>query len=121
MADGKSMTVKTSGKDFKGWYGDIEEWPQDAYHEDEIIKINGRNRGDDDELQSVEDNAIISLSGGCIYFDDGRDVSMEGALRRWLRKKSHEESFDRILVEIPKGKRTAFVFHVECVGGKVLA
>jgi hypothetical protein len=121
MAEGKSMTVKTSGKDFKGWYGDIEEWPQDAYHEDEIIKINGRNLGDDDELQSIDDNAIISLSGGCIYFADGRDVSMEGALRRWLRKKSHEESFDRILVEIPKGKRTAFVFHVECVGGKVLA
>ena len=118
------MTIKTSGKDFKQWYSDIEEWPKDAYHEDETIKINGKNRGDDDELHSVDDNAIISLSGGCIYFDDGdvnKVVSMEGALRRWLRKKSREESFDRVLVEIPKGARTSFVFHVEFVGGKVLA
>ena len=118
------MTVKTSGKDFKQWYNDDAEWPKDAYHEDETIKINGRPRSFEcDELQTVADADEIALSGGRIYTDDvsGKSVSMEGALRRWLRKKSHEESFDRILVEIPKGKRTAFVFHVECVGGKVLA
>jgi hypothetical protein len=119
------MPVKTSGLEFKQWYNDEAEWPQDACHEDETIKINGKLRDDEENITDIADDAIVLLSGGFIHYETDGDVtkavSMEGALRRWLRKKSREESFDRILVEIPKGARTSFVFHVEFVGGKVLA
>ena len=118
------MTVKISGKDFKQWYCDDTEWPKDAYHEDETIKINGRPRSFElDELQTVSDSAEISLRGGRIYTDcyAGKSVSMEGALRQWLKQKSHEEAFERILVEIPKGTREGFSDHVEAIGGRVLA
>jgi len=118
------MTVKTSGKDFKQWYCDDIEWPKDAYHEDETIKINGRPRSFEfDELQTVSDTDEISLRGGRIYpdYDAGKSVSMEGALRKWLQKQSHEEVFERILVEIPKGKRDGFSNHVDAIGGRVLA
>lgn len=118
------MSVKTSGRDFKRWYSDEKEWPKEAYHEDETIKVNGQKIGEDDELQDVDDNDEIVLSGGCIYFGDGdanKVISMESALRRWLKNKSHEESFDRILVEIPKGTSEGFFNHLAAIAGKVLA
>ena len=111
------MTVKTSGLLFKEWYNDINEWPADAYHEDEKIVVNGIEGSCD--FDSIPGDAVVSLSGGCIYYDKV-DVCMEWALRRWLKKKSREESFDRILVEIPRGTREAFVSHVKSIGGKVI-
>lgn len=118
------MSIKTSGKYFKQWYNDEKEWPKDSYHESETIKINGNEKTDEDSMQDVDDNALIVLSGGYIYFDDGdvdKVISMEGALRRWIKNKDHEESFVRILVEIPKCTNEGFFNHLASIGGKVLA
>ena len=107
--------IKTNGSEYKRFYDDETAWPDDAWHEGELLLVNG-----DEWTQGVTeipDNAIINLSGGAVYdLPNGGEPSMELHFSRW-RKRQTTATF---LVECDLAKLGDVKAAIKAAGGKVL-
>lgn len=56
--------VKMMGCEWKRFYADAEFWPDGAWHENEEITVDGEEPGDDFDLSSVPETAILTVSVG---------------------------------------------------------
>lgn len=94
--------VKTNGMEFKAFFKDKTFWPVGAYHEDEVIFIDGIEAGDADFLD-IPDNSVVEISGGVVFKtedDSLSDVSLESYFKTWLKKQKKRH----IIVEVDASK-----------------
>ena len=117
------MTARTSGSEFKAYYNDKSVWPDGWWHEDAIITVNGADIdcADYDEqydMGSVGDDAIITISDGCIYKYDGIPIaiSMETHFARWRKSQKTE----RVIVEVDKERKEELLEAIKRVGARVV-
>lgn len=112
------MGVKTNGSEFKRYYNDPDSWPKDAWHDDILIVVDGRELGDDAELNEIADHAIVEIQSGVVYTsEDDRDpVDMELHFKRWRKK----QSVQTILVSIEVSKLDEFKVAIKQLGGKII-
>ena len=112
------MTARTNGAEFKAYYNDKKVWPDGWYHEYATITVNGVAYGRLDDLEGVDDDAILTIAGGGIYKYDGSplNLSMETHFTRW-RKSQKTES---VVVEVDKARKTEFLEAIKRVGAKVV-
>ncbi len=112
------MSVKTNGAEFKRYYSDPIAWPDGAWHDDEIIIVDGKEADDHDiDLTAVADRAAISIEGGGLYDHPAGDISMETHFKRWRKAQTTEA----IVIEFDKSRRDAIIAAVKAAGGKVVA
>ncbi len=106
--------IKTSGVEFKTFYRDDSAWPQDAWHEDDTLIVNGDEW--DKGYEQVPDNATVNLIGGVVYgLPNGSEVSMETHFRNWRKR----QTTFRIVVEYDISKHDEIVAAVKAAGGRV--
>lgn len=111
--------TNTTGIEWKRFYADKKAWPKDAYHEDELITVNGKLV---DEFSfdptKVQDSDRITLEGGMWFPDaDSEDTdSLEGHFKKWRKSQSTEV----ICVEVQKDKACEIRKLITKSGGKVL-
>jgi hypothetical protein len=103
------MAVKMTGAEWNAWMADKAAWPDGAYYEDEDMKIDGVQVGDDGVAGDLAADAKVSISGGRFYESDGpvdwsNSKSFEAVARRWLKARSVET----IVVEINRDDAAAF-------------
>ena len=74
--------IKTSGAMFKRFYNDNSAWPEDSWHEDEELLVNG-DAHEDGSFNDIPDDATIVLSGGVVFgLQNGTETSMELHFKR---------------------------------------
>lgn len=112
------MSVKTTGAEFKRFYEDKSIWKDGAYHEDETITIDGVQWDYQDDLSTVADEAVMTISGGTVFLKEGADdgPSFEGLFRKWR----NAQTMRIVSVELPIDKLGPFAEALKAFGGKVL-
>ena len=107
--------IKTNGAEFKRFYNDETAWPDGAWHEDELLLVNG----DECEagIDTIPDNAIVNLSGGAVFgLPSGAEPSMELHFKNWRRR----QTATTILVECDLTKVDDVKAAVKAAGGKLM-
>lgn len=108
--------IKTNGIEFKKFYNDSAVWPDDVWHEDEEILVNGTDPGDMG-YENIPDGAEVRISGGGIFgLPNDKEISFEGYFRSW-KKSQNTRSF---LVECDVSKLEEIKAAIKAAGGKVL-
>ena len=112
------MTARTNGAEFKAYYNDKNAWPEGWYHEYATITVHGVADGRLDDLEGVDDDAILTIAGGGIYKSDGSplNLSMEAHFTRWRKSQKTE----RVVVEVEKARKTELLEAIKRVGAKVV-
>jgi hypothetical protein len=106
------MATKATGAEFKRFYNDPEFWPEDAYHDDLSVSVDGVVN-DDCDLAKVDDNAVIKIEGGIVFGVKG-EPSVESHFKAWRKKQTTRfGSF-----ECPVDKLDAVVEAIRAAGGK---
>ena len=106
--------IKTSGAEYKRFYDDEAAWPDGAWHEEELLLVNGDEWTD--EVAEIPDNAIVNLSGGAVFgLPNGAEPSMELHFKHWRKR----QTTTTILVECDLAKLDAIKLAVKAAGGRV--
>ena len=107
--------IKTLGAEFKRFYDDETAWPDGAWHEDELLLVNGEEwtKG----ITEIPDNAIVNLSGGAVLgLPNGGEPSLELHFGRWRKR----QTTTTILVECGLDKLDDVKASIKAAGGKVI-
>ena len=108
--------IKASGAMFKRFYSDDSAWPEDSWHEDEELLVNGEIHGDG-SFDDISDDATIVLSGGVVFgLPNGTETSMELHFKRWLKR----QTTTVVLVECDQSAVDQVKAAVKAAGGRVL-
>lgn len=112
------MTVKMSGSEFKRFYNDPKIWPDDVWHEDTEMSVDGVDQPDGIDDEALSDTAVVSISGGTVYGPqwDGDNPSLETYFKRW--RKAQALTF--FTVECDKADLDAVKAAIIAAGGKVI-
>lgn len=110
------MTAKTNGAEFKRFYADISIWPEDAYHDGELVLVDGVEWDHPDGYGVIPDSAKVQIEDGGVYFPDGKDCSFEGYFKAWRKR----QTVAVVMVECDKFKLDDVEAAVRAAGGKVL-
>ena len=114
------MPVTTNGKEWKEYYD--EDWPEEAYHENETFYVNGKEVDTIGDEGSIKDTDIVTLVGGVIILQECDpenrqvvEVDFEKHFRQW-KKNLGRESY---VVSIPKGCLKGLKAALKPIKGKV--
>ncbi|MDR9836893.1 MULTISPECIES: hypothetical protein [Herbaspirillum] len=110
------MTAKTSGAEFKQFYNDKAFWPEDAWHEDSVILVDGKPHEDLSDNQ-IADSAKVVIDSGHVFFsrEDSAGVSMATFFNRWRKV----QNMRTLAVEVPLDKMEAVIAAIKAAGGKI--
>lgn len=83
------MAIKTTGAEFWRFYEDEKAWPEGAWHEDTVVKVDSEVV-DDYTSELLPDTAQVVIDGGVIYMDEYGDKSaaFESHFRKWRKAQS---------------------------------
>ena len=110
--------VKVTGSEWKRFYADAEAWPDGAWHEDEDITVDGKTPGDDFDFSAVPDVAMLTVTGGVVYWKDTDEgPSLEAHFKRWRKR----QTTTVLVVEVPHEAAEAVRAAIAAAGGKVRA
>ena len=106
--------IKTNGAEFKRFYNDETAWPDGAWHEDEMLLVNGDEWAQG--ITEIPDDAIVNLSGGAVFgLPSNAEPSMELHFKNWRRR----QTTTTILVECDLTKVDDVKAAVKAAGGRV--
>lgn len=110
------MAIKTTGRMWKNFYADKTAWPDGAYHDDTVIRVNGVH-DQDASLDEVADTAVIEVETGYVQLTDGRDVDLVEYFTTWLKAQTVVCG----AFEAPADKFEAIMAAIIAAGGTPLA
>jgi hypothetical protein len=109
--------IKCTGAEWLRFYDDKDFWPEDAWHEGELLIVNGVNYEEGEhDLSSVHADAVMRITGGVVYGLPEDSVSLETHFKRWKRK----QATTTFVVEIPNTDIEYFKAQVKICKGKIL-
>jgi hypothetical protein len=108
--------IKTTGAEFWRFYDDGKFWPEGAWHDYTLVKVNG-------EIveyytpETIPNDSQVIIEGGVICLDGCGDktVDFESHFRKWRKAQNTEV----IVVECPKVKAEAIKTAIKAAGGKL--
>jgi len=111
------MAIKTTGAEFWRFYNDEKAWPDGAWHEDTVVKVDGEVV-DDYTRKLVPDGAQVVIDGGVIYMDERGDKSaaFESHFRKWRKA----QDTVALVVECPAEVVETVKAAIKAAGGKVI-
>lgn len=83
------MSVKITGEEFKKFYSDDDVWPENVWHEDGYMGVDGIECVDGIDIDSLSDTSIVTISGGIVYGlegSSGQEPTLETYFKRWKKK-----------------------------------
>lgn len=111
------MAVKMTGAEFKKFYADNVFWPEDTWHEDAFMSVDGTEYPDGIDVDILKDTATVMLDGGFICTPDGNGPALDTYFKRW-RKKQNSSLFT---VECDNALLDAVKAAIKQAGGKVVS
>ena len=113
------MTARTTGYEFKMFINDDDYWyktSKNTYYDDPEITVNGDVFEEYlNDIDTIEDKAVVGIHSGIVVFDDSETVSLESFFRKWKKLKS-TTSF---IVECNNSKTEKIVEAIKSLGGKI--
>lgn len=108
----------TNGKTYKEFYNDARFWHSQAWHEGELLLVNGRDWGDK-SVDAIPDDAVVSINGGVVQCENydwhGCDMTMDALFAVWRG----DDSNKTLLVKVPLAQYEAFCQYLQIIGGHV--
>lgn len=83
-----TKTVKTTGAVWNLFYADKSAWPEDAYHDDTLLKINGME-APDAELDNLPAVASVEILCGWVFLPGGSGVDLAEHFTSWHDDQLH--------------------------------
>ena len=83
------MTTKTTGAEWSAFYADNSAWPEGAWHEDQIVTVDGVEVDNSEFDESkLSPTAKITVSGGVVFLNsDAVDgPTLESHFKSWRKK-----------------------------------
>jgi hypothetical protein len=109
--------IKTTGAEFKRFYSDATTWPDDVWHDDECVLVDGGAWDHPEGYEAIPDAAKVEVSDGGVYgLPNNKEISFEGYFKQW-RKRQTTTTF---LVECDLTKVDEVKAAVKAAGGKVV-
>lgn len=109
--------IKTNGAEFRRYLVDDAAWPEGTWHDDEFITVDGVEWVWEADIESIPDNAILSLTGGVVCGLPGDLMpSMESHFKKWRKS----QTTTTILVECDLSKLGDVKAAVKVAGGKIV-
>ncbi len=111
--------VTMSGAEFRAFYNDGAVWPEGAYHDDAIVRVDGKvfigdeakNGGD---ASSLSPACVVHIDQGWIFNpQSGETEDLCDVASKWLTAQKN----DHFVVSLPKGQREALAALVATLGG----
>lgn len=112
------MGVKTTGAEFKKFYGDNSLWPKGTYHDDAILFVDGVEQEDGIDTETLSDEATVYIEGGYLVgpqWENNEGPSLEIYFKRWRKA----QSTTLLSVECDKSVLEAVKAAIRNAGGKV--
>lgn len=111
------MAVKTTGAEFKRFYNDPEFWPEGAWHDDDLVLVDGVEQ-DDIDVDKIADAAKVTIQAGVVLMSESDDegVAFDAYFRRWRKSQTTRT----IVVEADASKLDAIMAAIKSAGGNVL-
>lgn len=112
------MSVKTNGAEFKRFYSDEGFWPEDTWHDEALITVDGVEQEDGVDTEALADHAIVKIEGGVVFGPmwESEGPSLETHFKRW-RKQQTTVVF---AVECDVSQQAAITAAIKSAGGRVL-
>lgn len=94
------MTVKTSGAEWRNFYADESFWPKGVWHENEQVRIDGKEPDEDFSFSEIDDAAVLTISGDIVYLtEEAKDgPSLEAHFKQWRKKQKTAV----LVIEVPR-------------------
>lgn len=110
------MPVKTSGAEFKRFYNDATFWPEGAWHDDDVILVDGVEQEDID-VEKIPETAKVTIEAGVVFMSDSDDrgVGLDTHFRRWHKAQTTRQ----IVVEVDVAHLDALIAAIKAAGGRV--
>lgn len=110
------MTTKTTGVEWKRFYGDKTAWPEGTWHEDEELTVDGEAWTWDHDMMTIADGAVLTVAGGIVYLNEGDTdgPSVETHFKRWRKAQSTVV----FVCEAPRELEEAVRAAIKAAGGK---
>ena len=82
--------IKTTGEEFSLFYSDKVAWPKGAWHDNEVITVNGLDMPDDFDWDNIPPNDKITIEGGIVLMNaDATDgPSFEAHFSAWRKRQN---------------------------------
>ncbi|OGU22501.1 MAG: hypothetical protein A2580_08935 [Hydrogenophilales bacterium RIFOXYD1_FULL_62_11] len=107
------MAIKTTGAEFKQWLES--DWGQDAWWEDNVVKVDGAYVDDDYDHSTIPDASAVVLEQGLILTEKGaKNVDAVRHFRAWRAAQEHTY----VVVKVPKDQLDAFLATLPSFGAK---
>lgn len=110
------MVETTTGAEFKRFYADPLAWPEDRYHDDTVIRVNGEVAENGVDVHTMADDAVVLIEHGYVLDADGREV---GPLPEHFANWRKTQRTTQLVVECPLEKVEAVRAAVLAAGGVV--
>ena len=110
--------LKTTGKEFKKFYYDESYWPNEVWHDDETLLVDGAEwPWEQADVIEMPDTAEVQLDGGHVReLPDGQEMSFESYFMQWRKR----QCTVRLLIEVPGEKQDAVLAAVTEAGGRLI-
>ena len=114
------MTTKTTGAEWSAFYADKSAWPEDAWHEEETVTVDGT------EIDTLEfdpanlpPNARVTVSGGVVFLNEEstNGPTLEAYFKSWRKK----QTTVFMTVEVSRADAEKVQAAITAAGGKWVA
>ncbi|WP_432263317.1 hypothetical protein [Cupriavidus sp. TMH.W2] len=110
------MTTKTTGAEFKRFYSDVSFWPEGAYHDDQVIKVDGEQSTEATDLNAIADSATVLIEAGYVVLPSVEEgQSLESYFRRWRK----QQTVRTLVVDVDASKLDVVIEAIKAAGGSV--
>ena len=108
----------TNGKTYKQFYNDSKFWNSQAWHEGELLLVNGRDWGDK-SIDKIPDDAIVRITGGIVCCEDLdwelAGLSMDALFAVWRG----DDEGKTLLVKVPQARLAELAEYIKSIGGSL--
>ena len=114
------MTTKTTGAEWSAFYADKSAWPEDAWHEEETVTVDG---AEVDNLEfdpaNLPPNARVTVSGGVVFLNEEstNGPTLEAYFKSWRKK----QNTVFMTVEVSRADAEKVQAAITAAGGKWVA
>lgn len=81
-----AQTVKTTGAVWTQFYADETAWPQEAYHDDVLLKVAGKEVGEGSDFSSFPADAEVEVITGYVELPDGTGTELSEHFIAWQKR-----------------------------------
>ena len=114
------MTTKTTGAEWSAFYADKSAWPDGAWHEDQIVTVEGVEVDNlDFDESKLSPIAKVTVSGGVVFLNEEstNGPTLEAYFKSWRKK----QTTVFMTVEVSRADAEKVQAAITTAGGKWVA